>query len=261
MPKISCLMAVYNQAATVSGAIKSILNQTYPDFELIIVNDGSMAATGSILESLTLQDKRIILINNRRHLGLTKSLNKAIKVARGLYFARMDADDLAFPQRFAEQIAYLKSHPKIYLLGTAVELINDQGKVIGLRRFASDYVTLRRQILSFCPFIHPTWMFKRNYYSEKFPLAQDYDLALRFLAHHQAANLAKPLLQYRVNSPQAISFKHLKQQEYYALKARFYALAQYGYSWLEAWKLIKPLLSFLIPVRIKLIIYRYFFWR
>lgn len=105
-------MAVYNQAATVSGAIKSILNQTYPDFELIIVNDGSMAATGSILESLTLQDKRIILINNRRHLGLTKSLNKAIKVARGLYFARMDADDLAFPQRFAEQIAYLKSHPK-----------------------------------------------------------------------------------------------------------------------------------------------------
>lgn len=254
-------MSVYNQAATVSGAITSILNQTYPDFELIIVNDGSLAATGSILQSFALQDKRIILINNRRHLGLTKSLNKAIRVARGVYFARMDGDDLALPQRFAKQLKYLESHPAVQLLGTSVELINDQGQIIGLKRFPSDYPTLRRRILSYCPFIHPTWMFKKNTYLEEFTLAQDYDLALRILARHQAANLPEPLLQYRVNSPRALSFQHLKRQEYYALKARFYALTKYGYSWTEAWKLMKPLLSFLVPVSIKLVIYRYFFWR
>lgn len=254
-------MAVYNQASTVTEAVQSILQQTYPDFELIIINDGSSDDTWPLLQALADKDKRILLINNRRRLGLTRSLNKAIKFANGSYFARMDGDDIAFSQRFAKQITYLQTHPEIYLLGTAVELINDQGKVIGLKSFPSDNATLRRQILSLCPFIHPTWMFKRNSYNENFSLAQDYELALRILARHQAANLAEPLLQYRVNSPQAISFKHLKKQEYLALKARFHALTQYGYSWLESWKLIKPCLSFLVPMSIKLIIYRNFFWR
>jgi len=262
MVKISCLMAVYNQASTVVAAVNSILKQTYSNFELIIVNDASTDDTWPLLQTLAAQDKRILLINNRRRFGLTRSLNKAIKQAQGKYFARMDADDLALPQRFAKQIAYLETHPEIILLGSAAELINDQDKVIGLKRFPSNYSTLRRQILSFCPFIHPTWMFKRNHiYNENFPLAQDYELALRISINHQTANLAEPLLQYRVNSPWAISFKHLKQQEYFALKARFYALTQYGYSWLESWKLIKPCLSFLVPVDIKLIIYRKFFWR
>ena len=178
----------------------------------------------------------------------------------------MDADDLALPSRFAKQLQFLETHPQIMLLGTAAYLIDDNGKQIGLKRCPSDHDHIRAQILKYCPFIHPTWMFHRSIfqeigeYNENFPFSQDYELVLRIASRFKTANLAEPLLKYRVNSAQAISLNHLKKQEWLALKARFLALTSYGYPFTEAWKLIKPLLSFLIPVAIKKIVYRKFFW-
>lgn len=259
-------MPVYNQELTVLAAVDSILSQTFTDFIFIIIDDVSSDNSPEILQAAARQDQRVKLITNHHHLGLTKSLNKALRFARTKYLSRMDADDIALPTRFQKQRQFLETHPQIMLLGTAVYLIDDSGKQIGLKRHPSDHDHLRAQILKYCPFIHPTWMFHRSLlqevgeYNDRFPFSQDYELALRIVSRFTTANLAEPLLKYRVNSAQAISIKNLKKQEWLALKARFLALANYGYPLTEAWKLIKPLLSFLVPLNIKKIVYRKFFW-
>ena len=259
-------MPVYNQQSSVLAAVDSILSQTFSDFIFIIVDDASSDRSLEILQTAALQDQRIKLVANHHHLGLTKSLNKALRLVKTKYISRMDADDIALPTRFQKQLQFLATHLQIMLLGTAVYLIDDSGKQIGLKRHPSDHQHLRALILKYCPFIHPTWMFRRSLidevgeYNENFPFSQDYELALRITSRFPTANLADPLLKYRVNSSQAISIKNLKKQEWLALKSRFLALTSYGYPLTEAWKLIKPFLSFLVPVKIKKIVYRKFFW-
>ena len=264
--KLSVIMAVYNNASTLKQAINSILKQTFKDFQFIIVNDASTDNSSQILDKIAEKDKRITIINNRTQLGLTKSLNKALKSVKTKYITRMDGDDIALPRRFEKQIKYLNEHPQITLLGTAAFLINNKGRQIGLKRHPSDHKILRRKILHYCPFIHPTWMFRRSAllevgeYNQNFPYAQDYELVLRIASKFQTANLPEPLLKYRVNSSAAISYKNLKKQEYLAIKARLLALIYYGYPLSEFWKLIKPFLSFLVPSFIKIPIYKKFYW-
>jgi len=265
--KLSVIMAVYNNAPTLQQAVNSILKQTFKDFQFIIVNDVSTDQSEQILNQLAKKDKRIKLINNKAKLGLTKSLNKALKLVKTKYIARMDGDDIALPKRFEKQIDYLNKHPQIGLLGTAVYLINDKDKQIGLKRYSSNHKVLRKKVLHYCPFIHPTWILRRSVllevgeYNQNFPYAQDYELILRIASKFPTANLPEPLLKYRVDSSVAISLKNLKKQEWLALKARFLALVNYSYPLSESWKLIKPALSFLVPVSIKKIIYRQFYWK
>lgn len=265
--KLTVVMSVKNNQDTLKEAIDSILNQTYSGYKFIIVDDASTDDSSVILRQASLKDKRIQIISNQKSLGLTKSLNQALKKTNTKYIARMDADDISLPKRLKLQFDYLESHPKIALLGTAAFLINRYGKKIKLKRYPSDYQQLRNLILHFCPFIHPTLMIrlkvlkKLGFYNPQFPFAQDYDLALRLLIKHQAANLPQPLIKYRVDSPQAISSKHLKTQERLAIKARFRALTTYNYPKQESWKLIKPMLSFLVPSKIKTRIYQQTFFK
>jgi len=263
---LSVVMPVYNQPETLESAITSLLTQSFSDFELMIIDDHSTDETIPILNRFKRQDKRVKIITNRRHLGLTKSLNLGIKAVKTKLIARMDADDIALPKRLEKQRQYLLTHPKIGLLGTAAKLIDTAGQSAGVRILPVDSQGIRRQILSFCPFIHPTWMLPRkvwlelNGYNEAFPFAQDYELALRIAAKYPTANLAETLLMYRVNNPAAISLKQLKQHEKLAIKARWLALTRYGYSWNESWRIIKPALSFLVPAGIKKLVYEKIYW-
>jgi len=263
---LSVIMAVYNQSETLNAAVKSILDQTFTDFDLVIVDDHSTDETPQLLKKWRSKDSRVKVITNVRHLGLTKSLNFGWRSAKTKYIARMDADDIAMPSRLKKQRDFLLGHPQIGLLGTAANLIDIQNRPAGVKMLPSDSNSIRRVILSYCPFIHPTWMLPRNVllemggYNEAFPFAQDYELALRIASCYPAANLLEPLIDYRVNSEAAISLKRLKSQEFLALKARWLALTQYGYSWYQSWRLIKPLLSFMIPSGIKKLVYARYFW-
>jgi len=263
--KLAVIMATHNNAKRLPLAIKSILNQSFKQFKFIIVDDASIDETSQILRKI--KDKRVKLITNQKHLGLTKSLNKALKQTKARYIARMDADDFSLPQRFKTQLDFLDKHPKIALLGTAAILINHQGKKIGTKHHPSDSTKLRQKILQYCPFIHPTWMIRRSVlikvgsYNPDFEYSQDYELALRIMAKYQTANLNQALIKYRVNTTSAISIANLKKQEWLAIKARFLALTKYHYPKTESWKLVKPLISFLIPASIKLLIYRKTFFK
>ena len=263
---LSVVMAVYNQSETLNAAVKSILAQTFSDFDLVIVDDRSTDETPQLLKQWRSKDSRVKVITNARHLGLTRSLNLGWRLAKTKFIARMDADDIALPERLKKQRNYLLSHPQIGLVGTFAHLIDNLGRPAGVKMLPSDSDSIRQVILSFCPFIHPTWMLPRNVllemggYNEAFPYAQDYELALRIVSCYPAANLLEPLIDYRVNSEAAISLKRLKSQEFLALKARWLALTHYGYSWSQSWRLIKPLLSFMVPSGIKKLVYARYFW-
>ena len=263
---LSVVMAVYNQAETLNPAVKSILEQSFADFDLVIVDDHSSDETSRLLSGWRTKDKRVKVITNARHLGLTKSLNLGLKPVKTRFIARMDGDDVAMPARLKRQREYLLSHHKIGLLGTAVRLIDEAGKLLRVKQLPASPEKIRQSILSACPFVHPTWMLRKSVldevgvYNETFPYAQDYELALRIVSRFPAANLLDPLLNYRVNSAGAISLGHLKEQERLALRARWLALTKYGYSVTEAWCLVKPVLSFAVPTSIKKLVYARFYW-
>ena len=124
-PLVTVIMPAYNCEKYIREAIDSILNQTFIDFEFIIINDGSKDRTNKILQSY--QDPRIVVINNKRNLGIVKSLNKGLKLAKGEYIARQDADDISLPERLMKQVKYLDSRKNIGLLGCGVIEIDEYG--------------------------------------------------------------------------------------------------------------------------------------
>ncbi len=215
MPLVSVLMSVYENASTLRAALDSILAQSLADFEFIVIDDASTDNSKSIIQKY--RDSRIILIENERNLGLTAALNVGLQSAKGKYLARMDADDIALPTRLEKQVAYLERHPEVGILGTAAEVIDAAGEPQGISNRPQTGLAIRWMSLLANPFLHPTVMFRRELlvehsltYDERFSTAQDYDLWGRLLQHTQGANLAEPLLQYRLSS--GITGEHRQSQ-------------------------------------------------
>lgn len=266
MPKVSIVMSLYNNCQFLQEAVQSILRQTLKDFEFIIIDDGSLDNSLEIIKRFSKKDKRIKIIIHKKKLGLTRSLNEGIHLAKGEFIARMDGDDICLSQRLEKQIEFLEKNQDIGFCGTAAILIDKNNNKIGKKIHPAENKDIHKAVLSYCPFIHPTLMFRRQIleeaglYNEAFVFAQDYELVLRLLRKYKAANLKEPLLYYRVGEEKSTSIAKLKYQEYLALKARWLALTKYHYSILESWKFIKPLLSFLVPTSFKILIYKKFYW-
>ena len=208
MPKVSVIMSCYNESANVSDAIRSILDQTFKDFEFIIVDDGSHDDTLQVVRKNALSDSRVVVIENHENIGLAASLNKAIKKAKGKYIARMDADDVSLPNRLAEQMEYLEKNPSTDVLGSNAFLISDTQEIISDLPLSNQEIYANRYKRTFL--IHPTVMirqeiFKRHgTYNDDLIWAEDKDLWLRWMGKDNStdgptfANLAKPLLRYKV---------------------------------------------------------------
>jgi len=214
-PKVSVVMSVYNGERYLREAVNSILDQTFTDFEFIIVNDGSIDNTCAILESYN--DSRIVLIHNQENIGLTRSLNKGLTLAQGEYVARMDADDVAIPHRFEKQVAFLEKHPEIGILGSSCWTIDTNGQGQGVYQMPTNDLQIRWTSLLANPFVHPTVMIRRDLliqnglkYDEAFQTTQDYELWMRVLKYTRGANLSEPLIRYRVRY--GITSKHRQAQ-------------------------------------------------
>jgi len=222
-PQISVVMSVFNGASHLEEAITSILQQTFANFELIIVNDASTDATGDILEKF--DDCRIRVITNPNNLGLTRSLNIGMAAARGKYIARMDADDLSLPHRLERQWQFLESHPDYALVGSSYYRIDEQGEIRALIQVLTEDADIRAGLTQQNWFGHGSVMMRREAveqvggYDEDFTYAQDYDLWLRMSEHVKIANLEEPLYCWRV-SASGISRSKMKEQEYFAGLAR-----------------------------------------
>jgi glycosyltransferase involved in cell wall biosynthesis len=200
-PKISVLLPVYNAEPYLAETIDSVLAQTFSDFELIIINDGSTDRSADIIRSYS--DKRIRFIE-QQNMGLSATLNKGIALARGEYIARQDNDDISLPERFRKQADYLDAHPSAMLLGTSAEIIDDKGCRTGRTLdHQKSSVGLKYNLLFNNPFVHSSVMFRKAVivsagdYRVNNDFFEDYDLWSRIARVGDVANLKERLLLYR----------------------------------------------------------------
>ena len=157
--KISVLMPVYNtNKKYLKQSIESILKQTFKDFEFIIIDDGSDIKTKKFLKSF--KDDRIVLIENEKNLGLIKTLNKGIKLAKGEFIARMDADDISTPDRFEKQLLYMTKNPEIGVLGSAFQIFQKREEKIVMPTTDEDAKKMLQTGVS--PFAHPSVMIRKD---------------------------------------------------------------------------------------------------
>lgn len=211
-------MSVYNGERYLRPAMDSLLAQTLGDFELIVVDDGSADSSREILSEYAAADNRVRLVTQQNQ-GLTRSLNNALAVSQGEYIARMDADDICYPQRFERQVVYLEAHPDVVCVGTGYMAIDGQGWELGVRHMVTDAADIdRRHLTGDTSLAHPTIMVRAKAmqdvggYDEQYKTTQDLDLFLRLAEMGTIANLDEPLLYYRWHDDN-ISVRKAGQQD------------------------------------------------
>ena len=215
-PLISVVMSVYNGQTYLREAIDSVLNQTYFNFEFIIINDGSCDESLSIINSY--QDSRIVLIDNGLNKGLIYSLNKGLEIAKGKYIARMDADDVCYKDRFEKQVLFLDSHLSVGVLGSNYLSFSESRsrKLKSIQHSAQ----IKTYLLFTATMCHPTLMIRKNIldsnhlkYSETAKYVEDFDLWTRLVLKTDFFNLNEYLLKYRDHQSQVSrSFASIQMQ-------------------------------------------------
>jgi len=199
-PLVTVAMAVRNCETTVAAAVRSVLNQTFQDWEMLIVDDGS--TDGTLAEVRRFQDARVSVLHDGHIRGLAARLNEAIALASSEFLARMDGDDVCYPERLGLQLEYLRSHADVDLVGGGVLVFEGDGQALGKRIPPSAHAAICRRPRGGFPMAHPTWAgktqwFQRHGYSEAVLHSQDQDVLLRAFESSCYANIPAILLGYR----------------------------------------------------------------
>jgi len=205
MPRVTVLMPLFNAERHVGVAIGSILRQTYRDFELVVIDDGSTDRSREIARSL--DDPRIRVIANEQNIGLAPSLNRGLAVARGDLIARQDADDVSEPERLARQVAAMDAQPELALLGSQAHAVDEGGRALKPVDRPVDETSIRWYGLFDNPFVHTSVVFRRGLVWDadirgypELAYAEDYALWSSVMRRHAVANLADRLVTFRVRS-------------------------------------------------------------
>jgi hypothetical protein len=216
IPRVTVLMPVYNGEKYLEEAVESILRQTFRDFELLIVDDGSLDSTPDLLAGYEPRDPRVVIHRFAHNQGLSTTLNFGIVQARGEYIARMDADDISLPERLQEQVEFMDEHPEVGICGTGTELLSEKPRKNWQYLVSHDEIHARMLFIN--AIAHPTVMLRasilRKYalgYDPHVRYAQDYELWSRAITKTRFANLPKILLKYRIHTSQ-VGSRHYDQQ-------------------------------------------------
>lgn len=256
MPKVSVIMGIYNtnNKVMVKKAIDSIINQSFSDFEFIICDDGSSDNTYEIVKEIISNDKRCILIKNNRNMGLAYSLNNCLKITKGEYIARMDADDISMLDRFEKQVKFLDNNPQYAIVGGNAELFNEKGTYS--ERVMKEYPT-KEDLLFGTIFIHPSIMMRKdvllklNGYRavKETSRCEDYDLWLRLYTYgYKGYNIQENIYKFRedINAFKRRKYKYRIDEARVRYKGfKNLKLFPKGYIYV-----IKPLIVGLIPQKV-----------
>lgn len=258
-PLVSVVIPVYNGERTICRAIDSILNQTYPNFEILVVNDASIDNTKSVLNSL--KDPHIKVINLDRNIGRSAARNLAINKSKGEYIAMLDADDYSYPDRLKEQITYMDNQ-NVVLCGTWAYLVDLSGNKREWRQ-PTTTKEIRKNILHSNTFIHSTVMARKYViqefggYDKNFKMAEDYDLYIKITGKYPVGNVPIILGEYTVSS----GIKYVLKEQWYKVKAKWKAIFNYGFSKKNIVYLFSPLVAMFLPKRLKIRIKNLYIYR
>ena len=205
-PMVSVVMAVYNAEKFLSQAIESILSQSFENFEFIIVDDGSTDTSWDIILKYKKTDDRIRSIQLEKNQGVAAASNAGLEVARGKYIARMDSDDISFPQRLEKQVIFMEDNPEIGILGSRIRYIDTEGNLLGCHSEPQKDLFIRWSLLFKSPFFNSSTLFRKSLldryqevYKPKARYAEDYDLWIRLLSFTKGENFPEALLYYRLH--------------------------------------------------------------
>jgi glycosyltransferase involved in cell wall biosynthesis len=225
MPRTSFLIPVRDGSRFVVASLESVLAQTDPDLEVVVVDDGSTDDTVALVEALQSRDARVRLLRHTRGSGLVDALSFGLEHVRGDFVARLDADDLAVRDRLEKQLRFLNAHPAVAVVGSALELVDSDGFPVGRVDQPTDPSTVSVRLLQGNVLAHSAVVIRRDCldavggYRATFAHAEDYDLWLRMAERHELANIAEPLTRYRIHADQ-VSAMHIEDQAVAALAAR-----------------------------------------
>lgn len=232
-PRVSVLLPVYNAERHLGLAVRSILEQTFSDFELLVLDDGSKDASLRILQEFAAEDGRV-RVTSRENRGLVSTLNELLELAQGDYLARMDSDDIARPERLDLQVSFLDSHPDVVCVGGTHGLIDEEGRFLTTLKVPLSDAEIQEKILrghgAIC---HPTAMIRTdalrqlNGYDPQMRHCEDLDLWLRLGEMGKLANLAQTVLDYRLDA-KSVSAQNGQEQRANGLRACQKAWARRG---------------------------------
>jgi glycosyltransferase involved in cell wall biosynthesis len=201
-PRVTVLMPVHNSEMYLSESIESILNQTYGDFEFIIINEDPGSITRAILDRYSKKDDRIKVYHQERQ-GLIASLNKGCELANGEYIARMDADDICLPERLERQLSFMDENPSVGVCGSWAEIIDSNGDLIGNFCPPTSTALIKWNLIFYCGIAHPSAIFRKEsvkelgFYHKDCLHCEDYDLWVRAMNHFEFGNIPEFLLKLR----------------------------------------------------------------
>lgn len=216
-PYVSVLMPNYNGEKYLAEAIESVLNQSYTNFEFIIIDDCSSDNSWSIIQDYAASDERIRPFRNKKNLNVVKTRNKAFRKAssKSKYFAIFDSDDICLKDRLEKQVNFLEKNEKYGVVGSHTIIIDENANKIGLRKYPLNNKEVQSKIIRYSPLAQPATMIRKKvledvgYYNEDFVRVQDYELWFRIAKKYAIGNVDKALLKYRVSLEQGKN-KHLK---------------------------------------------------
>jgi len=232
---ISVLMPAYDAGNFIGEAIESILAQSYNNFELIIIDDASKDNTWEIMCKYVKKDKRIKAHRNKKRLGISLNRNKLLTLSKGSYVAWQDADDVSINTRLEKQLNELKNNPKLGIIGGYLELFNEDGSRICIRKYPKENKELVKKIFFYSPVSQGASMLRKEVfkktgvYDKKLNQAEDLDMSFRVAKYYQLSNLQEVVLKCRYHV-KSTSTKQMKQNIKNTLWVRNNAVNKYGYS-------------------------------
>jgi glycosyltransferase involved in cell wall biosynthesis len=222
--KISVLMPAYNVANYVGEAIQSVLSQSFTEFELVIINDGSTDTSESVIRSF--RDERVVLINQPNK-GIAAALNKGLEQAKANYIVRFDADDICYHHRLAKQFCFLKENPACIIAGSAADYIDERGEYVFTNHPpAFTDGDIKRLAKRICPFIHSSVIYKKEAilqhggYNEHAHSFEDHLLWQSVLQNGKAFNFSEPLIQVRLNAASITVDEQWRPKKFHQIKKR-----------------------------------------
>ncbi len=248
-PAVSVLMAVYDGARWVGAAVESLLAQTLADLEVVVIDDGSTDTTAEVLAAF--RDPRL-RVERRERAGLTRALTRALELAQAPLIARLDADDVALPERLERQRRFLDAHPDVGLLGTWAREVDVTGREVAIVRPPVDDAAIRRALIRVNPFVHSTVMMRRSAlertagYDPAYQVAQDYDLWMRMARVTRLANLPDALVIRRLVQGRVSAVRDDDRLRAEA-RVRWRAVRSHVYPWWCAIFVLRPLAALALP--------------